>query len=131
MRSLLANPIDDFFFALIEPPEDREAEVTTELWRIAPQFRTLAPDDHEIYDYVQERGRDAMPTTDYAQGLSDGCAGDKSKLFQNKNNKSYLRGHTAGTEMRKAEHHCTEHMYIAEATNGGSGQRVIRGKAEY
>ena len=106
--------------------------MTAELWRIAPQFRTgTGEGDHEIYDYEQEMGRDAMPTTDYAQGLSDGCAGDKSKLFQNKNNKSYLRGHTAGTEMRKAEHHCTEHMYIAEATNGGSGQRVIRGKAEY
>lgn len=75
--------------------------------------------------------RNSVRRADYAQGLSDGCAGDKSKLFQNKNNKSYLRGHTAGTEMRKAEHHCTEHMYIAEATNGGSGQRVIRGKAEY
>lgn len=131
MPSLLANPIDDFLFALIEPSEEYEAEVTTELWRIAPQFRTLAPDDHEIYDYVQERGRDAMPTTDYAQGLSDGYASDKSKLFQNKNNKSYLRGYTAGTEMRKAEHPCTEQVYVAAETNGGSGQRVIRGKAEY
>lgn len=131
MPSLLANPIDDFFFALIEPPAEYEAEVTAELWRIAPQFRTgTGEGDHEIYDY-QPESTEAMPKTDFARGYSDGYAGDKTGLFQHRRNKEYLAGHAAGSEKRLSEHRSTVDVYVAAETNGGSGQRVIRGKAQY
>lgn len=80
--------------------------------------------------FIEPEHKDELvATSDYMRGLIDGDEG-RSPLDtpSGLRTSEYYRGHTAGTERRRARHEGNQHLYFE--TNGmryGSDCRVVRG----
>lgn len=91
--------------------------------------RFVTDDELEIERPEPEHKDELVATSDYMRGLIDGDEG-RSPLDtpSGLRTSEYYRGHTAGTERRRARHEGNQHLYFE--TNGmryGSDCRVMRG----
>jgi hypothetical protein len=117
--ALFGSPVDRFFIALEEPPEEYESIVTKELYSVAVKSRLYVDDDHESYDYQAEQEQDATmseTTSDFRKGQIAGQNNDVPALLSNRKNDSFCLGYAIGREQELAKHHDTTSI-IFESPN--------------
>jgi hypothetical protein len=118
-RTLLRNPVDEFFWELEEPPESYRETITEELYSVAVKSRLYVDDDHESYDYQAGQEQEATmseTTSDFRKGQIAGQNNDVPALLANRKNDSFCLGYAVGREQELAKHHDTTSI-IFESPN--------------
>jgi hypothetical protein len=125
---LFGNAVDRWLIGLEEPATEQDEIACTEaLYEVAADFRLYGKEEHEHYDYQPETMQEAMPSTDYARGFSDGYEGFVPGVFANQKNKEYLAGHAEGSAKRMSEYRSTcNETFQTEGMVRGADCRVVK-----